>query len=87
MTELGPSTAEIVAMWIVYGVFVVAMSAVAWAIFTDEDDDMPDEEPEAAASAPVRPLPCCGYCGRDERDGVGPIVFGACADCTRTWSS
>lgn len=83
MTELGPSTGEIVAMWIAYGVFVVAIGAVGYAMWTeDEDDDLDDvQEPDAVSA-----LPICSYCGRDERDGVGLIVFGMCGDCNRAWS-
>lgn len=29
---------------------------------------------------------CCTYCGKNEGDDIGPIVGGACADCTRNWS-
>lgn len=80
MTNLGPSTGEIVAMWIVFAIFVVAMGVGAYVMVTEEEPDEEDGEP------PVRPLPCCGYCGRNEGDDCGPIIFGMCQDCMRTWS-
>lgn len=34
----------------------------------------------------AQPAPTCAYCGKDEQDGVGVIVEGACGDCRRAWS-
>lgn len=35
---------------------------------------------------PRPPAHCCTYCGKDEGDGIGVVVFGACPDCTRAWA-
>lgn len=55
---------------------------------TDGDGDCPScctwRRPTPAP--PSRPLPTCGYCGKDERDGVVIGYGGVCLDCTRAWS-
>lgn len=39
-----------------------------------------------AAELPPRPSPRCTFCGKDEGDDIGPVVAGACPECTRAWA-
>lgn len=39
-----------------------------------------------AEAAVDRAVPRCTYCGKDEADGIGVVVGGACPDCTRAWA-